>query len=121
MAKPYTGAGRKQSPPWSLEEDRVLADFAALLRPWDMLKGMIPGRSVASCQTRWSTLQHIGDLKRKIRNANKAKEQYIPADGPAIYGGDYIFRVPEGDPYLQRLIEIHGKDTINRNFAGATK
>ena len=37
------------------------------------------------------------------------------ADGEAIYGGVYVFKVPEGDPLLRQLVAVHGRDKIDRN------
>jgi hypothetical protein len=114
----YTGTGRSCQG-WSDKEDALLRAFVHKCLPWCDIADVIPGRSVSACQARW--VNHLRDQegkpnpRAKMNNNTFAREK-ISADGEPIISGFYVFRVPDGDPYLQRLIKVHGKDQINRDF-----
>jgi hypothetical protein len=104
--------------PWTNKEDAILEEFARLLLPWSEIRDILPGRSVSSCQSRWNNFVRPRDEKpnprQKLNNDIRLREERF-IDGPAIGGEQYIFRVPAGDPYLEKLIKVHGKDRIYRN------
>lgn len=99
---------KRSSKLWTKEQDRTLKQFAESDRPWVEVIALLPGRTVAACQTRW--LQRLKDPveDNKKHGDNRFREERHT--GEAIGGEHYIFKVPDGDPLLQRLIAIHGND-----------
>lgn len=101
--------------PWTKEEDAILRQFAEQCMPWKEISGLLPGRTVSACQTRWNLkVRTPADqkkyLQKKKQRENDHKSHQCKSDGPAIAGDHYVFKVPNGDPLLQRLIAVHGKD-----------
>jgi hypothetical protein len=109
--------------PWKPEEDMLLQTLQKQGLSWNEISRSIPGRTLAACQKRWE-LYYRPNLSPRIKGRrtypsdNRVREDRF-SDGAPIYEGSYVFRVPAGDPYLQRLIEVHGKDTINRDYRKA--
>jgi hypothetical protein len=107
----YTGVNREWKA-WSPAEDAQLRAFAKLCLPWSQAVGAVPGRTASACQTRWTNVLRERDNKpnprAKMNNDKLAREEHS-ADGEPIAGGYYVFKVPAGDPYLQRLIKVHGR------------
>lgn len=122
MTKPYAGVNRIARA-WTAEEDDILREFAEKLLPWSYITdlNLLPSRTVSACQTRWNLhVRTKNSLKPNPRgdHLNTDRHHYDDrsAGGDPIGGGFYIFRVPDGDPYLQRLIQVHGNDNINRDI-----
>lgn len=109
--------GEKAAPRWTKHEDGFLEEFAKLLLPWGAIRDLLPGRTVSACQTRWNIKFGGQSNVRLALNKDTRYRQERIADGPAISeaAGYYVFKVPEGDPLLQRLRHFHGDDKINRN------
>lgn len=108
--------------PWTSQEEAFLKAFAERCLPWSQVEGLLPGRSVAACETRWNNKlkhQYKVDPRQRLRRPQYAEAQnYFKdtyADGSPIGGSHYVFRVPFGDPYLEKLIQVHGEDKINRD------
>lgn len=105
--------------PWTNKEDTVLEEFARLLLPWSEVKDILPGRSVSACQTRWNNfVRPMGEKpnpRQKLNSDIRLRQERF-ADGLPIVCEHYTFRVPAGDPLLQRLKYFHGKDRIYRNI-----
>ena len=109
---------------WTLEEDVTLRAFAEKCLPWNKALGLIPKRSAAACQTRWANkLKYLYDINPR-KHLDMTEHHGKPdarfrddrsADGEPISAGYYVFKVPDGDPYLQQLIAVHGGDKINRD------
>lgn len=103
--------------PWTKEEDELLIQFRYAGWHFTCLAEYIPGRTPAACATRFRFLcvEGIDPLaldhrhNAELRDYHKFPEKYR-------LDPNYVFRVPEGDPYLQRLIKYHGNDKINRNL-----
>ncbi len=102
---------------WTPKEDEKLVALIHAGKSWQEVSFSIPGRTSAACQTRWVTHFKDPDKRKRQRiKENAIKNNQCKGDGAPIKGGFYIFRVPEGDPYLQQLILVHGQDTIDRNM-----
>ena len=106
---------------WTAEEEALLKAFAEKCLPWKEATGLLPRRSAAACETYWAQklkYRYAVNPRRRLSKGWKAFDTRFrddrSADGDPIYAGAYVFRVPEGDPYLQKLIQVHGADTINR-------
>jgi hypothetical protein len=100
--------------PWKFEEDTALQFLKAAGFSWKEISRRIPGRTMAACQTRWEIYYRETSSKYNKHRARTERRKAL-RDIP-IFGGNYIFRVPDGDPYLQKLIKVHGNDTINRDY-----
>lgn len=105
--------------PWTTDEDAILRQFAIEQHPWSEVTQVLK-RTVSACQTRWNLkLRTPADQKKfkqhKKKLANAYKATTVKLDGDAIAGDHYVFKVPTGDPLLQRLIAIHGKDSLRRD------
>lgn len=97
---------------WTEEEDKILVELRHLGWRWMLIRERLPGRTGSACQARFKHLERQENKKNnlpppKLTHASKS-EYYVSSE--------YIVRVPEGDPYLQRLIAIHGNDKINRTL-----
>lgn len=104
---------------WTSKEDAVLEGFAQLLLPWNDIADVIPNRTISSCQDRWRILKKKNKLMvaadERRKEQNNYKNESCKSSGAAIGGDHYVFRVPAGDPLLQRLIATHGNDNIIRD------
>lgn len=105
--------------PWTTEDDNKLREFAISLQSWNKVKNVFPERTVSACQTRWYFLCKGSINPRRVLSSDprfsEDPREHDPWKGAAIGGDHYVFRVPKDDPYLQRLVEFHGQDNINRN------